>query len=59
MLREIGVIKRPTKSSEIFDEYCRHFYETDCCPSDYIRLCQEAYLNSPVEKKQLIKRKYF
>lgn len=59
MLRDIGVITRASKSSRIFDEYCWCFYETECTPSEYIRLCQEAYINSPVTKNNALNGKIF
>ncbi len=59
MLRDIGVITCTNKSSRIFDEYCWCFYETECTPSEYIRLCQKSYINSPVAKNNALNGKIF
>jgi hypothetical protein len=59
MLRDIGIIRRANKSSRIFDEYCWKYFDTECSPSDYIRLCQEAYLSSPVKKNNSLNGNMF
>lgn len=59
MLRDIGVVSRANNSSRIFDEYCWRFYETECAPSEYIRRCQDAYINSPVIKNNALNGKMF
>lgn len=59
MLRDIGIVTRANNSSRIFDEYCWNFYETECAPSEYIRQCQEAYVNSPVERNNSLNGKMF
>ena len=59
MLKDIGVITRRSKSSVIFDEYCWKFYDVECTPSEYIRLCQEAYINSPVQNNNALNGKMF
>lgn len=59
MLKDIGVVSRSTKSSKIFDDYCWRFYELECEPSEYIRLCKEAYDNSSVTKNNALNGKVF
>lgn len=59
MLRDIGVVTHANKSSRIFDEYCWCFYEMENSPSEYIRACQDAYINSPVTKNNALNGKMF
>ena len=59
MLKDIGVIKKRSKTSDIFDEYCWRFYSIECTPSEYIRFCQDAYTNNFAQRNNSLNGKMF